>query len=482
MRRSTRSLDTGFVCMDRASTAGQPKFSGAGYRLAAGGLGRRWTPSGEDVEEPCLEDEFVAHTARAWTRMRGAAAQLPDAARAGVSAASGQMDRVNLAAVCQATALCAMAAIGASTALYWQKSRTAQVDHDIGHVVGEMANAHAQTGRLRAQWLALNDPARLQDAAARYSGLRPLAPAQFVDAGRLTDHLPAPGAVPADTGAETARATMLERGPERGPETVIAGDAMPIFKPVTAQAASMVVPALPRPPDAPVPVAPTQTNADIAAGRAEMASAPAPSPDTASPPPAPAHRPAPDAPKMTMPHPHAAAMRVAAGMARTPVRLAAPVVVHAASTAIRVAPPAIAHAELRPHVLPRMLMARFDMPHWLSETHAPPPPVIMSAPPHALGTPHDTSVLQPGRPGGEPALAVRPEQRATSAEADRSESQAQDDPPPAPLLRRPNYRPYYGYGYGYSGPYQPAQPRYYPNPYGGYSSQPYGVPYGTYYQ
>ena len=122
------------------------------------------------------------------------------------------------------------------------------------------------------------------------------------------------------------------------------------------------------------------------------------------------------------------------------------------------------------------------------ETHAQHPPMtVMSAPPHALSVthtptaPHDTSVLQPGaRHGGEPALAIKAEEHASEPAA--AEPQ-EEEPRPAPVYRRPAYRPYYGYGYGYGGQYgyqyQP-QPRYYPNPYGGYGSQPYGG--GPYYQ
>ncbi len=492
MRHSTRPEDTGVVSMDRAGAAGQKTFEGVGYRLAAGGLGRRWTPSGGTVEEPCLEDEFVAHTARAWTRLRGVAAHLPGAARAGVSIAAEQVDQVNMVAVCQATALCAVAAIGASTALYWQKSRTARVDHEIVHVAGEVASAQAQTGRLRAQWLALNEPARLQDAAGRYSGLRPLAPAQFVDTGQLADHLPAPGAVPADGGADAV------------PAANVAGDAVPVFRAITAQAASTVVPASPVDAAAPT-IAPARPSVAAQTGAADGGTAtqvaetmdgtaavpkPAPQPRAAGAMHADAgarmQDPVWESPRSALPRVHALPVaRQAAPVQRVLVasgRAAVLATIRAPGVAVRIPPP-LPRAEPKPHAPPRMLMARFDMPRWLLETHASHPAmVVMSAPPHALTLPHDTSVLEPGaKHTGEPSLAVRSETHATRQAA--REPQVEEEQPPAPVYRQPAYRPYYGYGDGYGSqygyPYQQA-PRYYPNPYGGYASQPYGG--GPYYQ
>jgi hypothetical protein len=119
-------------------------IAGMGYRLAAGGLGRRPParrrdeaprPDGGEAwrdddlwpedEGPCLEDALVAQTARAWTRLRAETGRMTRAALAARPPGWVVVGRraVSARTAGQVVTVCVVAALGCSTWLCWQRAR-----------------------------------------------------------------------------------------------------------------------------------------------------------------------------------------------------------------------------------------------------------------------------------------------------------------------------------------------------------------------
>lgn len=105
------------------------------------------------------------------------------------------------------TCLCMLVAAGSGLYLYQEKHRAEMLDHEIGKVVKATDAAHERTGMLRAEWTLLNEPERLQDLAAKYLQLQPMAPTQFVQLAGLDARLP-PVALPPPPAPEPTEVPM----------------------------------------------------------------------------------------------------------------------------------------------------------------------------------------------------------------------------------------------------------------------------------
>ena len=205
--------------------------AGMGRRMAAAGLRPRPALGRADVAlaRPAVEPAFPAHAPRI---LRSGAATILEPGTA--------------ARICQAAALCTLAASGASL-LYWQKARATLQEREIGRTLQAVREVHARTAVLRTEWAALDEPGRLQEMADRLLALRPIAPAQFVEPAALPAWLqspvPAPPAPAADPDVPTAPEATVPPAPER-----------PAFRTRLAAAAPalpMSLPTLPLPPAPP---------------------------------------------------------------------------------------------------------------------------------------------------------------------------------------------------------------------------------------
>jgi hypothetical protein len=212
-------------------SAGPVFVAGMGRRMAAAGLRPRPAPGRADAApaRPAVEAAFPAHASRV---LRSGAATILEPGTA--------------ARICQAAALCTLAASGASL-LYWQKARATLQEREIGRTLQAVREVHARTAVLRTEWAALDEPGRLQDMADRLLALRPIAPAQFVEPAALPAWLqspaPAPPAPAADPDVPTASEATVPPAPERPASRTRLAAAAP--------ALPMSLPALPLPPAPP---------------------------------------------------------------------------------------------------------------------------------------------------------------------------------------------------------------------------------------
>ena len=389
-RRFDLSRDGAFVPADRPKPD-RPLYDDAGRRVVEDS--GRLLFADELPEEPGLEDVLVRHIAQVWTRLRTTARRTAPMAVAGSAWATAVAGQVSAASVCQAVMVCALTAAGGSTLHYWQKAHPIRTQPQPG-TVGVAA------GPARAAELADADPPapppRAQELPAH---IDPSTPAEDAPAAApahalgVQEQLPL-AAVP-NSGAADA-----DVAPAR-----VAG--------ATLQKAAMMEDAVPD------EVSASGTGAPAAApkGAALKGGAPA---------------------------------RV--GAARLAVRSAP--TVRPPPVIVRVAPAVVVHAAPTHRFMPRVIMTRFDMPRWLSVSHAPRPAITMSAPPHNLAAPQDRSLLAPD--GNSDRLNV---------------PAAQEDEPARPVLAVVPHRD------RFAAPYR--QPAYYPRP-AYYPPAAYYPPYGPY--
>ena len=411
-RRFDLSRDGAFVPANRPKP-GQLCYDSSGRRVSET-ADRRLLFADELPEEPGVEDILILYIAQAWTGMRSTARRAAPLALAGgawVTAAAGQ---VSAATLCQAATLCALTAVGGSTLHYWH--------------VSHLAKTVPQTTSFAVR----TEPAR-PDAVTRLADATPpAAPVQEV-----VDHVAAPPPVEQASAAPAPAAPVAATAQALTPQ-----EPLPL-SPVPREAVAS---------DETETTPPPVTGATVQ--RAMMAKAAAPEE-------------APVADDVSASAPRSAALlhvRVT-----KPAWRSAPVV-HAAPAVVRMAPPVVARFIPPRRPAPRVVMTRFDMPRWLTETHAPRVVTIMSATPHELAAPH--------------ALAAPHDNAVPAADTDH-DSDALNVPanePARPALAVVQHRERFVTPYG-----QPAyypRPAYYPpaayyQPYG-YPYGPYGYPYGRY--
>ena len=99
--------------------------------------------------------------------------------------------------------------IAASLALYRTSNQVQELDHQLhglnAAIEGERQNLHV----LKAEWVYLANPARVEAAARKHLDLRPTAPKQIATLGAIGDVLPARAAEPGATAATTVTAKPL---------------------------------------------------------------------------------------------------------------------------------------------------------------------------------------------------------------------------------------------------------------------------------
>ncbi len=392
------------------------------------------------------------------------------------------------AVIRQTTMLCVTAALGSCLFLYWGKSQATMSDREIGRVIRATQEAHNRVYALRAEWALLNRPDRLQDMAAHYLALRPIAPTQFSEVARLPDRLQAPVAPP----------------PEGSEDTALA-DASDVQAPAIRQA-SVVSPALPDASDAQPPAPAPAVSAAAQPGMSRAAPAairpdvdPTPDLTTTSTRMVAADEPAAPAMPAEAPagvrHEHRVLARVAAASREAAPLIAEtrePVRVRESGEALLEGPqagvhprphvwrasayaalPPLVRAEPMPRIQHRMPAARIDLPHWLTESRQALPPARSTArsdPPHTLSLPQGVAL---------PLATPQPD----AAVVQRAMARAEPEHPalveaPSRVMAAPYERPSYrnsGYAYGYGNPYR----RFYGSPNGGYYGGTAG-PYGGY--
>ncbi|GAC1347921.1 MAG: hypothetical protein NVSMB18_34490 [Acetobacteraceae bacterium] len=161
------------------------------------------------------------------------------------------------------TFVCMLLAGGAGLYLYQSKHRAQMLDREIAQTLKQTDLARDRIGVLRAEWALLNEPDRLSELARSHTGLRTLAPTQFVALADLAAKLPPPVApgttapIPADTELDDVPApvaqatppapapirTAVARAPvEPKPEPRPVA-AHPAPRPAAAQFAAQIVPA-----------------------------------------------------------------------------------------------------------------------------------------------------------------------------------------------------------------------------------------------
>ena len=144
------------------------------------------------------------------------------------------------------TCLALAAALGAGLYLYQEKHRAQLLDRDIAHAVKQAEQSRERIGLLKAEWAALNEPARLAGLATQHLQLQPLQPAQFAKLEDLRSRLPAIVPVSAAPGPASMDDTpVAAAAPLSAPRLAPAGPqlaaAQPTSPPVVA-AAPVAVP------------------------------------------------------------------------------------------------------------------------------------------------------------------------------------------------------------------------------------------------
>ena len=430
-RRFDLSRDGTFVPAI-GSKPGASRYDSSGRRVTedAG----RLLFADELPEEPGVEDILVMQIARVCTGLRSTARRLAPLAMASTAWATTAAGQVSAATLCQAATVCAVAAVGGTTLHYWQVAhpptammRTVSMEPAPPQPGVELADATPVPARSPSP--EADVPSELQPAVSQPVQNQP---------GEIASAEPVPAAAPA-VAPEPAASAPAEAAaePVAAPAHALTLQEQLPLSPAAQQSAVAADPGTP------VPVTGARMQRAIMARAVPADSAPA----------------ADDAPA-------AAPKRAALIHARVARVMRIAPTVHAVPTVLRIAPPVMARLIVtrRPPlrlVAPRVVMARFDMPHWLLETHMPRTVTVtvMSVPAHNL---------------------AKPQERATPAvdsdhDSDSLNVPVKETQPVRPVLaevpQRNRFVPQY---YG-----QPAfypRPGYYPPPY----YQPYRYPYGPY--
>jgi hypothetical protein len=185
------------------------------------------------------------------------------------------------------TCLCILLAGGAGLYVYQSKHQAQLLDREIARVVKQADAARERAGVLRAEYMLLNDPTRLQELASEHlPSLRATAPSQFTIWADLEKRLPPVGAPaeaapPLEPEAPTAKLPepAVPEAPKpaapSGGESLVASEAA--ATPSAAAARADSAPARPATPPASSP----------AAAAAAAAARPAPPPRPVAPAPRP---------------------------------------------------------------------------------------------------------------------------------------------------------------------------------------------------
>jgi hypothetical protein len=191
------------------------------------------------------------------------------------------------------TCLCILLAGGFGLWVYQSKHQAQLLDREIARTVKQADMARDRAGALRAEYMLLNDPTRLEALAGEHlASLKSTAPTQFATWTEFEKHLPPVGAPaveapPLEPEAPTAK---LPVHPAKSPEPAAEPEAThPIAtaRPPAATPVAAVVAAASRP--AQPPVAPRPAARPVMAPVSLTTSLPAALPQPASPQPAAAH-------------------------------------------------------------------------------------------------------------------------------------------------------------------------------------------------
>ena len=166
------------------------------------------------------------------------------------------------------TAISCVLAAAAVLYTYQSKHEVQLLDRQIEKTLADTAALREQSRALQAEWTLRENPERLRTFADQYLFLKPVLPNQFTTLADLDSHLPAPDAMPPESGttdtteapadAQVASAQPPAETPAATPdETVVAEEELPIPPlPVPAPPVAMAAnaappapkPAPPRPP------------------------------------------------------------------------------------------------------------------------------------------------------------------------------------------------------------------------------------------
>jgi hypothetical protein len=93
-----------------------------------------------------------------------------------------------------ATLVCMLLAGASGLYLYQTKHRSQVLDRTIADTIKRTEQTRERIGMLKAEWALLNEPDRLADLVKAHTGLRTLAPTQFIALNDLAAKLPPPAA------------------------------------------------------------------------------------------------------------------------------------------------------------------------------------------------------------------------------------------------------------------------------------------------
>ncbi len=150
------------------------------------------------------------------------------------------------------TIVCALLAGASGLYLYQTKHRAQVLDREIGNRIKQTEATRERIGMLKAEWALLNEPERLAELVKAHTGLRTLAPTQFVAVNDLASRLPAPVAptppkAPTDVEPEDAPAiAQAAPAPKPGAPARPAPTAMAAATPASAPALAEPKPAEPK--------------------------------------------------------------------------------------------------------------------------------------------------------------------------------------------------------------------------------------------